>query len=215
MSLLDRILANLAAKGLPAAIIGALALAPHGVVRASEDFDLLVLDRSVLSRGFWEDWEASSEIEIRRGDPDDPLAGVVRVRADGEIVDLVVGRECWMPAVLERWIEIQLGSRMLPVVSRADLVLLKLFAGGPQDLLDVEFPLAAHLGDLKTEVERHLKGRSALKKAWQRLLMRSSHVLSSATSRFTSPRVPPPWVTVHALRAMPLQLDGPSARSSA
>jgi len=174
LSLLDRILADLAAKEIPAAIIGALALAAHGVVRASEDLDLLVLDRSVLQRGFWADWEASSKIEIRRGDPDDPLAGVVRVRADSEIVDLVVGREPWMPAVLERRIEIQLGPRVLPIVSRADLVLLKLFAGGPQDLLDVELLLAAHPGDLKAEVERYLKGRSALEKTWKNLLMRSS-----------------------------------------
>ena len=144
------------------------------MVRASEDLDLLVLDRSVMGGGFWESWEASAKIEIRRGDPDDPLAGVVRVRAEGEILDLVVGREPWMPAVLERRIEIQLGSRVLPVVSRADLVLLKLFAGGPQDLLDVELLLAAHPGDLKAEVERQLKGRSALEKTWKRLLMRSS-----------------------------------------
>ena len=174
MSLLDRLLADLAARGIPAAVIGALALAAHGVVRASEDLDLLVLDRSVLNRSFWESWESSAQIEIRRGDPDDPLAGVVRLREDGEIVDLVVGREPWMPALLERRIEVQLGPRRLPVVSRADLVLLKLFAGGPQDLLDVELLLAAHPGDLKVEVERLLKGRSALEKTWNGLLARSS-----------------------------------------
>jgi len=174
LNLLDRILADLAARRIPAAVIGALALAAHGVVRASEDLDLLVLDRSVLARDFWTDWTATSEIEIRRGDPDDPLAGVVRIRADGEILDLVVGREPWMPAVLERRIEIQLGPRALPVVSRADLVLLKLFAGGPQDLLDVELLLAAHPGDLKAEVERLLKGRSGLERAWQLFLKRSS-----------------------------------------
>jgi hypothetical protein len=174
LSLLDRILADLAAKGIPAAVIGALALAAHGVVRASEDLDLLVLDRSVLDRGFWESWGGSATIEIRRGDPDDPLAGVVRVRAGGEIVDLVIGREPWMPAVLERRVEVQLGPRRLPVVTRADLVLLKLFAGGPQDLLDVELLLAAHPGELKAEVERHIAGRSALERTWKNLLLRSS-----------------------------------------
>jgi hypothetical protein len=65
LSLLDRVLAHLAAEGIPAAVIGALALAAHGIVRASADLDLLVLNRAVLARGFWETREASTEIETR------------------------------------------------------------------------------------------------------------------------------------------------------
>jgi hypothetical protein len=175
LSLLDGILKYLTAKGVPSALIGGFALAAHGVARATEDVDFLVLDRSVLGEPFWEDWENVAEVEIRRGDLDDPLAGVVRVRSDGEIVDLVVGRESWMKGVLDRRSEIHLGSRVLPAVTRADLVLLKLFAGGPQDLLDIEFLLAADTGGLKTEVEQRLEGRrGVLVETWKRVLMRSA-----------------------------------------
>jgi hypothetical protein len=174
LSLLDRILDHLAGKGIAAALIGGFALAAHGVARATEDIDLLVLDRSVLGGPFWEGWENAADIEIRPGDLDDPLAGVVRVRRGGEVVDLVVGREPWMKGVLDRRSEINLDSRVLTAVTRADLVLLKLFAGGPQDLLDIELLLAADAGGLKAEVEQRLEGRSgALVKTWERVLMRS------------------------------------------
>ena len=148
MSLLDRVLSHLADKKVASALIGGLALAAHGISRATEDIDLLVLDREVLAEGFW-DWEESAEVEIRRGDLDDPLAGVVRIWGSDEVVDLVVGREPWMKGVLKQRLEIQMGPRVLSVVPRADLVLLKLFAGGPQDLLDIELLLAADAGGLK------------------------------------------------------------------
>jgi hypothetical protein len=62
----------------------------------------------------------------------------------------------------------------MTTVTRADLVLLKLFAGGPQDLLDIEFLLAADAGGLQAEVEEGLKGRSGvLVETWKRVLMRS------------------------------------------
>lgn len=172
MRLLDGLLARLAAQEIPAALIGGMALAAYGVSRATEDIDLLVLDRAVLGKDFWAG-EESYEVDIRRGDLDDPLAGVVRVRGEGEVVDLVVGREPWMKGVLDRRVEVPLGSRVLPAVSRADLVLLKLFAGGPQDLLDIELLLAADRGGLQEEIEGRLEGRSgALRETWQRVLLR-------------------------------------------
>ncbi len=97
------------------------------------------------------------------------------MQSAGEIVDLVVGREPWMKGVLDRRSEIHLNSRVLPAVTRVDLVLLKLFAGGPQDLLDIEFLLAADTGGLKAEVEEFLEGRRGLLvETWKRVLMRSS-----------------------------------------
>jgi hypothetical protein len=174
LSLLDQTLSHLSEKGIASALIGGFALAAHGVARATEDVDLLVLDRSVLAHDFWEGWENATEVEIRRGDLDDPLAGVVRLRRDGEVVDLVVGREAWMQGVLDRRREVNLSSRLLPTVTRADLVLLKLFAGGPQDLLDVELLLAAaDASGLQAEVEQRLEGRrGVLLETWQRVLLR-------------------------------------------
>jgi hypothetical protein len=44
----------------------------------------------------------------------------------------------------------------LAVVDQADLILLKLFAGGPQGRLDVRLLLAAADDDLPREIERRL-----------------------------------------------------------
>lgn len=89
-------------------MIGASALLFHGFSRSTRDRDLLVLDARCLDSKFWSDLAAEgAELEIRRGDLFDPLAGLVRIRVGTEIVDLVLGR------------------------------LLKLHAGGPQDAWDI------------------------------------------------------------------------------
>ena len=43
----------LANRGVPFALIGAVALAVHGAARFTADVDLLTLDEAVLERGFW------------------------------------------------------------------------------------------------------------------------------------------------------------------
>ena len=55
-------------------MIGAAALALHGVSRSTGDQDLLVTDSAVLAAGFWESLERSTTIDVRRGDDADPLA---------------------------------------------------------------------------------------------------------------------------------------------
>jgi hypothetical protein len=71
-------------------------------------------------------------------------------------VDLVVAKGAWIELALRRreWLEVE-GLR-LPVVTAADLVLLKLAAGGPQDLLDVRLLVARDPAPLRAEVERSL-----------------------------------------------------------
>jgi predicted nucleotidyltransferase len=144
--LVDLVVSVLTAMGARHALIGAAALAAHGVARSTYDVDLLTTDAAVLDAGAWNEVVAACgcEVEVRRGDPDDPLAGVVRVRRPGEPdVDVVVGRWAWQADAIERAEAVSLGSVRVPVVRAADLVLLKLYAGGTQDLWDVEQLLAA------------------------------------------------------------------------
>jgi hypothetical protein len=84
-------------RGARPALIGAMALAVHGIGRSTQDVDVLVLDRSVLGADVWKGLSASgAAVEIRRGDGDDPLAGVVRLSRPGEAaVDVIVGKEGW------------------------------------------------------------------------------------------------------------------------
>ena len=170
MTLLARVVAFLEAHDIATALIGGFALAAHGIARATLDADLLVADRSVLDPSFWRGWSGSDQIDARRGDPEDPLAGVVRWTDVDDAVDIVVAKHRWQADLLQRREHVAIEGRQLPVVDRAGLILLKLYAGGPQDVLDVRLLLAANLAQLGDEVERRLADCSpSLCAAWRKL----------------------------------------------
>jgi hypothetical protein len=157
MRFAPRVITYLESRRVPCALIGGVALSVHGIARATLDVDLLVADPAILKRAFWAAGGALGTPEIRRGDADDPLAGIVRFARRREPVDVLVGRGLWTRKILTRRQHLQIGRTSLPVVDRADLVLLKLFAGGPQDLLDVELLLAADAGDLAEAVQKRVR----------------------------------------------------------
>jgi len=159
LALLGEVSAHLSARAVPHALIGAAALAVHGVSRSTFDVDLLTARREVLHRSVWAALEsAGTTVDVRVGDPDDPLAGVVRLARPGQRpVDLVVGREAWQAEVVTRATPVVVGGVALPVVTPGDLVLLKLHAGGPQDAWDVTQLLAARgRAELGAAVEANL-----------------------------------------------------------
>jgi hypothetical protein len=136
MTLLGRVCRLLEAAAVSHALIGAAALAARGVARSTYDVDLLTTDVRVLEAGFWAPLRAEgADVDIRRGDLDDPLRGVVRVTAASERpIDVVLGKGRWQARAVERAERPPDGP---PVVAARDLVLLKLYAGGTQDLWDV------------------------------------------------------------------------------
>jgi hypothetical protein len=142
MTLAERVTTLLNYAHVAHAVVGAAALAAAGVVRSSLDLDLLTLDVRVLDRRLWTVLaDDGVEIDVRRGDADDPLAGVVRATApDERPVDVIVGRFAWQQRAVERARVLPTGER---VVLPRDLVLLKLFAGGAQDVWDIRQLLAA------------------------------------------------------------------------
>lgn len=142
------------------ALIGAMALAVHGIGRSTQDVDLLVVDRSVLAADVWKGLaRRGAAVEIRRGDADDPLAGVVRLSRPGEAaVDVIVGKREWQSQALDRRVEVNLEGLRLHAVRAPDLVVLKLDAAGPQDLLDIRLLLHGRDGAaLRAEVEALLR----------------------------------------------------------
>jgi hypothetical protein len=156
LSLLGRVAAVLRQARIPHALIGASALAAHGVARSSTDQDLFALDPRGLDAALWADLRGTGvRVEIRHGDLDDPLAGVVRFEADGEHpVDLVIGKSGWQLPILEG---AERRGGEIPVVTAAHLILLKLYAGGPQDAWDIQQLLATEeRSRLVAEVERDL-----------------------------------------------------------
>jgi predicted nucleotidyltransferase len=167
---LEAVIRHLAQQSVPNALIGATAMAVRGVLRSTDDVDLLVTDRSVLQAGFWEALvKAEFGVEVRVGDDEDPLAGVVRItRQPARAVDVVVGRHAWQAELIQRAERHRLGQVEVGLVTPPDLILLKLFAGGRQDVLDVESLL--EVGDRRTieeAVDRQV-GRlpAAAREAW-------------------------------------------------
>ena len=142
---LEAVVRELSSRSVPHALIGAVAMAARGVVRATDDVDLLVTDRSVLRESSWKTLaDAGFKVEVRLGDDEDPLAGVVRVeREPARALDVVVGRHAWQAEVIQRAERHRLGSVEVGLVLPSDLILLKLFAGARQDVMDVEALLEA------------------------------------------------------------------------
>ena len=135
-------------------MIGGLAVAARGAVRATQDVDLIValpvqeapsLEQSLRDSGF--------QATFHRGAADDPIAGVVRVAIPvggtrGQ-VRRTVRIAKWQTRAVKNATSVDLSDFVVMVAQPADLFLLKLYAGGPQDLID-----AAQLLELQSPVER-------------------------------------------------------------
>jgi hypothetical protein len=125
------------------AVIGALAAAVYGSIRASADADALVsltvarlssLSRSFRKKGFTTD--------LRRGDAEDPIPAMLVIGDKHQNrVDLLAGLRGLDPQALSRTVEIPFSGATIRVVSREDFVAMKCFAGGPQDLEDARIAL--------------------------------------------------------------------------
>lgn len=118
------------------ALIGGFAVAAWGVPRATHDLDfalaLGVGDPVALSRHLGAEFHA--------GDADDPLRGVFQLTVTIEEVaipvQLIVLPSVWNAIIFRGITTLPVFGDAVPVVSWQSLILLKLYAGGPQDLLD-------------------------------------------------------------------------------
>jgi hypothetical protein len=172
--LVAHVVALLQANGVPYAVFGAAALAAHGVARSTFDIDLFTTSTSVLSEAFWSGGLsiAAVSVDIRAGGADDPLRGVVRIEAEGQrSVDVIVGRHIWQGEAVSRAMRLSIAGVDQPVLTAPDLILFKLYAGGPQDCWDIEQLLAGSDGRaiMATVDERLPALPSDARQLWQRL----------------------------------------------
>jgi hypothetical protein len=165
MTTLDLVCDILEHHAIGHALIGAAALAAHGVARSTFDIDLLTTDARALDRTTWSTLPDNAAA-IRRGDVDDPLAGVVRIAiGDDRPVDIVVGKHAWQSRAVDR--ALPMGGRV-PVVLERDLILLKLYAGGSQDLWDIRELLRQAEPSLATEVSSDVASQPPdLRRRWE------------------------------------------------
>jgi len=144
MTLLAEVVACLKLAQSPYAMIGATAMAALGASRSTQDLDILTTDREVLKRSFWKRLESlGATVDVRTGDIQDPLAGVVRVTRKGDRpVDAIVGEAPWQERILSEASPHRVADIEVPIVDEVGLILLKIYAGGPQDRWDIEQLLA-------------------------------------------------------------------------
>lgn len=130
----------LAAAGRACVVIGAMAAAVHGVVRASLDADLLVAGTPASAAQLAELLRSAGlAAEVRHGDADDPIGALILVTDPaGNRVDLLIGLRGTSRGTFDRAIPVRLHAGELQVVGLEDFVAMKAFAGGPIDLLDAQ-----------------------------------------------------------------------------
>ena len=127
------------------AVIGAMAASVHGVLRASMDADAVL---SITTQQLGQLHEifrnAGFATDLRRGDLDDPIAAVLALSDEfSNRVDLLVGLRGLEKEAFQRAIDVTFQGGKLRVVCVEDFVAMKVFAGGPQDLADARYALAA------------------------------------------------------------------------
>jgi len=151
----------LAVQKIEYAVIGALAASVHGAVRASMDADVVLsigmgeaedLDRACKTAGFL--------TALTRGDLVDPIPGLLRL---GDIydnrVDLLIGLRGLEPQAFSRSVDVPFQGRTLKFIGREDFVAMKVFAGGPMDLIDASRAICAGGASLDFKLARRLAGR--------------------------------------------------------
>lgn len=137
----ESIAAILAEEGVPAIVIGAVALAAHQYVRSTMDVDFGVeadlkqmrrLSDTLRSLGY--------DAELREPDADDPLGGVIDIPGAFGLVQIVNFSDRFPAAIRDALDGEEIrtrpngGLRVMPI---PQLVALKLYAGGLKSLADI------------------------------------------------------------------------------
>ena len=120
------------------ALIGGFAVSAWGIPRATQDIDFAIAidqaDPKALATFIGGRYQA--------GEPDDPLRGVVAASIEVEHEPISLQLVCFPSLLTElafRHVEtLSVLECSVPVVSWPVLITLKLYAGGPHDLLDVQ-----------------------------------------------------------------------------
>ena len=152
------------------ALIGGFAVAALGVPRATHDVDFALAlgasDPAALSRHLGAEYQA--------GDVDDPLRGVFQLTVTiGDVaipVQLILLPSVWNAIIFREIVTVSVFGCAVPVVSWQALILLKLYAGGPQDLLDIRQILAVcQPTPAEMQAVSPLADQLGLSEAWQAL----------------------------------------------
>jgi predicted nucleotidyltransferase len=112
---------------------------------------------------------------LTRGDFEDPIPGLLRLSDSfGNRVDLLIGLRGLETQAFSRVVEVPFQGTTVRFIGREDFIAMKLFAGGPVDIVDATRAVSAAGTSLDVELVRRLAnqyGRDA-SAALDRLLAR-------------------------------------------
>lgn len=137
----ERVTSTMRRMGLDSVVIGAVALAAHRYIRHTEDIDLGVDANLLQMRDLATELGRDGfDVEFHKPDGDDPLGGVLDISGTFGLVQVVNFGERF-PAAIRDALEanpesIRPGSG-LKIVPIAQLVALKLYAGGSSSKADI------------------------------------------------------------------------------
>jgi hypothetical protein len=161
--LLIDVLKTLGRLSVPSAVVGGFAVSFHGVVRGTDDADAAVwlkgtsLDRADLVR---ELKNAGFQAELKAGESDDPIAAVIVLHDKyGNRADLLLGVRGMDSAAPSRVVPSMLLGSPISIIGAEDLIAMKIFAGGAQDLDDVKNVLQVSGSRLDLDLLRRLTRR--------------------------------------------------------
>ena len=142
-------------------VIGAVAAAAHGAVRATTDADALVsLSVTEMSQLEGALSKAGFATELRRGGADDPIASVLVVSDRfGNRVDLLGGLRGFDRTAFSRAVPFKFKRATLSLVGPEDFVAMKCFAGAPLDLQDAQQVLRKNDPPINLDLLRPLTRR--------------------------------------------------------
>jgi len=158
--LLD-VIAVLEKQGIAYAVVGALAGAVYGAIRATTDADALIsasrsrlvaLEKMFRNAGF--------AAKLHRGDSDDPIPALLAISDDfGNRVDLLGGLRGLDPDAFDRTIAVPFSGTTVQIIGPEDFIAMKCFAGGPQDIADAREVMKAADSPVDLDLLRRITRR--------------------------------------------------------
>jgi hypothetical protein len=148
---------------IPHAVVGAFAVSYHGVPRATSDGDSVIwmkdtgktaeeLEHHLLAAGY--------RVKLKQGDLDDPIMQSLVIEDQFENrVDLLSGVRGMDPDAVKRSVPMQMLDLTVPVIAAEDLIGMKIFAGGAQDMIDARGILEVSREHLNPDLLRRVARR--------------------------------------------------------
>jgi hypothetical protein len=149
--------------GVGHAMVGAFAVSYYGIPRYTDDADLVVWlkdtrtnARDVVNRLVVTGYRA----KLKRGDNDDPIERAIIVEDEHKNrIDLLMGIRGMDPEAVRRCVSASLLDASVQILAAEDLIAMKVFAGGFQDLEDVRGILQVSGEGLNLQLLRKLARR--------------------------------------------------------